>query len=48
MIIDVIETAKDIDKDKLTGRTAIIIDVLRATSVMTTAIAKIFRVLWRK
>lgn len=39
MTIDVIETAKDICKEKLIGKTAIIIDVLRATSVMTTAIA---------
>lgn len=39
MRIDVIETAKDITLDKVKGKTAIIIDVLRATSVMTTALA---------
>lgn len=39
MKIDVIETAGCITQEKVEGKTAIIIDVLRATSVMTTALA---------
>lgn len=39
MTINVIETAGCITEDKIKGKTAIIIDVLRATSVMTTALA---------
>ena len=39
MIIDVIDTAGNITEDRIKGKTVVIIDVLRATSVMTTALA---------
>ena len=39
MVIDVIETAGSIEKEKILDKTVLIIDVLRATSVMTTALA---------
>ncbi len=39
MRIDVIDVAGNITKEKVQGKTAIIIDVLRATSVMVTALA---------
>lgn len=39
MRIDVIETAGNITKEKVKNKTVIIIDVLRATSVMITALA---------
>lgn len=39
MRIDVIETAGDINLDTIKGKTTIVIDVLRATSVMVTALA---------
>lgn len=39
MRIDIIDVAGNITKEKVQGKTAIIIDVLRATSVMTTALA---------
>lgn len=39
MRIDVIDVAGNITREKVQGKTAIIIDVLRATSVMTTALA---------
>lgn len=39
MIVDVIETAGSIDTEVIKGKTVVIIDVLRATSVMTTALA---------
>lgn len=39
MRIDIIDVAGNITPEKVKGKTAIIIDVLRATSVMTTALA---------
>ena len=39
MKIDVIDIAGNITQEKVKGKTAIIIDVLRATSVITTALA---------
>lgn len=39
MVIDVIETAGSIEKEIILDKTVLIIDVLRATSVMTTALA---------
>lgn len=39
MRIDIIDVAGNITPEKVNGKTAIIIDVLRATSVMTTALA---------
>ena len=39
MRIDIIDVAGNITQEKVKGKTVIIIDVLRATSVMTTALA---------
>lgn len=39
MRIDIIDTAENVAFDKIKGKTVIIIDVLRATSVMITALA---------
>ena len=39
MTIDIILTARDIDAEKVKNKTVIVIDVLRATSVMTMALA---------
>jgi len=38
MRIDVINTAQEVTSKKVKGKTAVVIDILRATSVMTTAI----------
>lgn len=40
MRVDVVFTADNIDEKKIEGRTVVVIDVLRATSVMITAIAR--------
>lgn len=40
MKVDVIFTADDIRREKIEGRSVVVIDVLRATSVMVTAIAR--------
>ncbi len=39
MTVDVILSAREIFPDKVEGKTVVVIDVLRATSVMTTALA---------
>ncbi len=40
MKVDIIFTADDIKQEKIEGRSVVVIDVLRATSVMVTAIAR--------
>ena len=39
MTIDIILTAKEIEQERVKGKTVVVIDVLRATSVMCTALA---------